>query len=146
MTESSGARRRLAECMDDRRAELGRTERRLTWERVADRAGLSVALLRNIRAGTVPITKDSKIGIEQALHWTKGSVDTVLGGGEPTVVPSERDPESITDEEVEEALMIMRAGLKRLYPPKEVDRRIMREREEITEAQKAWARRQRSAG
>jgi transcriptional regulator with XRE-family HTH domain len=70
--------------MDDRRAELGRTERRLTWERVADRAGLSVALLRNIRAGTAPITKDSKIGIERALDWARGSVDAILAGGEPS--------------------------------------------------------------
>ena len=146
MAESSGARGRLAEYMDDRRAELRRTDRRLTWEEVATRAGFSVALLRNIRVGTAPITKDSKIGIEQALGWTKGSVDAVLAGGKPTVVPSERSPESITDEEVEDALAVIRAGLKRLYPPEEVDRRMALERKKITEAQKVQARRRRPAG
>ncbi len=86
-------------------------------------------------------------GIDTALEWQAGGVETILAGGEPTVLPAaEREPDSITDEEVEDALGVMRAGLKRLYPPDEVDRRIAREREEITEAQKARARRQRPAG
>ncbi|MFB9307533.1 hypothetical protein, partial [Kibdelosporangium philippinense] len=68
-------RERLAELMDESRAEQG-----LIWEQVAARGKISIALLRRIRKGG-SLTEDSKIAIERGLDWTRGSVNEVLAGG-----------------------------------------------------------------
>lgn len=141
-TDGPEPRRRLAGLMDDRRIELD-----LSWEEVARRAGMVGMTLRRIRNGESALPRRTAAKIDRALKWQPGSVEGILADGEPEVIPKEdRSPDEISDEEVEDALSVMRAGLKRLYPPEEVDRRIAREREEIAEAQKARARRQRQAG
>lgn len=80
MTESN--RQRLARLMDERRQDL-----RLTWEVVAQRAGMSREGLRRTREGERAMRVLTKRGIEDALYWAPGSVDAVLDGGEPTPIP-----------------------------------------------------------
>jgi hypothetical protein len=65
--------------MDERRAEL-----QLTWNEVAEKAGITREGLRRTRVGTGHIRSLTKHGIEKALAWERGSVDTILAGGEPT--------------------------------------------------------------
>lgn len=69
----------LADLMDERRLSLG-----LTWKDVANRSGLTTETLRQVRAqGSTEIRGLTKRGIETALEWAPGSVDSVLGGGDP---------------------------------------------------------------
>lgn len=67
--------RRLADFMDLERARRGDR-----WDDVARRAGVSVALLRNIRKGRAPLTLDSKMAIQRAYNLPDGYLDTVLAG------------------------------------------------------------------
>lgn len=76
-------RARLAQLMDERRVQLG-----LTWNQVADRASLTKEGLRTVRQGTRKIMPLTKWGIELALHWQSGSVDSVLDRGDPTPLPA----------------------------------------------------------
>jgi transcriptional regulator with XRE-family HTH domain len=73
------ARARLADLMDQRRRDL-----RLTWDQVASRAGIHRETLRQIRAGTGALRPLSATGIEDALDWDRGSIDTLLADGETT--------------------------------------------------------------
>jgi transcriptional regulator with XRE-family HTH domain len=73
------ARARLADLMDQRRRDL-----RLTWDQVASRAGIHRETLRQIRAGTGALRPLSATGIEDALEWDRGSIDTLLADGETT--------------------------------------------------------------
>ena len=114
MAGLSGDRKRLAEQMDESRA-----EQRMSWEQVARRGGISIALLRRIRSGG-RITKDSEIAIERGLDWVRGSVTSVLRGGtcaygfvEPTPTrnaPS-LDPRTASPEELGELLEQLRDNL-----------------------------------
>lgn len=131
---------RLATVIAERRKEL-----RLSQQRAADLAGVHRQTWRLWENGSTP-EDYNYAGIERALEWARGSVRTIMEGGRPAALPSERDPDSIPEEEIEEALAVMRAGLKRLYPPDEVERRIAHERQQIAKAQQARARRQRPAG
>lgn len=72
-------RERLSWLMDERRQEL-----RLTWDVVAQSAGLSREGLRRVREGDRGMRTLTKRGIEDALNWEPGSVDAILAGGEPT--------------------------------------------------------------
>ena len=72
------SRRRLAELMDERRAEL-----RLRWRDVADLGGVSYEVLRAVRHGTGEIRRLTQRGIEDGLKWAPGSVQDILDGGEP---------------------------------------------------------------
>ncbi|MFD9948156.1 hypothetical protein ACFWYW_19795 [Nonomuraea sp. NPDC059023] len=82
MTEER-ARARLTAQMDGRRVAL-----RMQWDEVASLAGMSTAHLRRIRKNETAITPLMKAGLEAALRWEQGSVDTVLTGGDPTPLPS----------------------------------------------------------
>jgi hypothetical protein len=75
--EQKEPRERLAKLLDERRAEL-----RMRWRDVAERAGITVEGLRNLRVGTGRIRSTTKRGLEDALGWRPGSVDEILGGGE----------------------------------------------------------------
>jgi|SRR5690606_3637347 len=82
--------------MDERRGEL-----RLKWSDVARRAGVTTQALRDIRKGGAMRTT-TRIALEQALHWQRGSIDAILRGGEPVELPSgEPEPVLYTDEERE---------------------------------------------
>jgi hypothetical protein len=71
-------RQKLAELMNESRARQG-----LKWNQVAERGGISVAMLRRIRRrGDTPLTLDSKAAIERGLGWPEGSIDTILSGNE----------------------------------------------------------------
>lgn len=80
-------RERLASAMDARRIEL-----RLRWKKVADLAGMSEANLLRIRNGEIALTPFAAAGIESALQWAKGSVDSVLGGQDARPAHPEHSP------------------------------------------------------
>lgn len=75
------ARERLAEHMEDRRVEL-----RLRWSDVAKAAGVTTETLRQVRYGNSAIQPLTRRAIEEGLRWGRGSVQTILAGGEPTAV------------------------------------------------------------
>lgn len=70
--------------MDERRGELG-----LTWDQVAERAGVSPETLRRNANRPDRMRTITRKGIERALMWESGSVDAILDGGEPTPLPEE---------------------------------------------------------
>ena len=79
MTNAPDARARLADLMDQRRRDL-----RLTWDQVASRAGIHRETLRQIRSGTSDTIRPlSRAGLEDALEWERGSIETTLCGGVP---------------------------------------------------------------
>lgn len=92
-------RQRLARLMDERRSDLG-----LTWNEVADKAGITREGLRRMRTGTGHIRSLTKRGIERALQWTSGSVDRILAGGEPNIVHEASARLSPTDDALERFL------------------------------------------
>jgi transcriptional regulator with XRE-family HTH domain len=70
----------LGELMRRRQVELD-----LTWQAIADRAGLSRTTLNDIRNGKIENTQPRTIrAVERALQWTSGSIDSILAGGDPT--------------------------------------------------------------
>lgn len=72
--------------MDERRGELA-----LTWQQVADEAGVSTETLYRIADGRTPRTTTRK-GIERALRWQPGSIDAIAHEGEPTPLAAEPEP------------------------------------------------------
>lgn len=143
--------------MDVRRSEL-----QLTWNEVAEKAGITREGLRRTRVKTGPIRSLTKRGIENALAWEPGSIDSILAGGEPTVrvrhVPvgtatsveeappigrrkTQLDLEVPTDEELRnsalqpetiEALLAMRRRVERWV--KERDENAIRRANRVTDA------------
>lgn len=81
-------RKRLARLMDERRADLGD----LYLHEVAEAAGLTREGLRKIRRGKGAIQTESKLGLERALRWERGSINAILAGGDPTSVQSTDEP------------------------------------------------------
>ncbi len=76
-------RKRLDEHMNLRRIDLG-----LTWAQVAERAdNFTVQGLHGVRKGTGEIRDLTKARIEKALLWAPRSVDAILGGGDPVLLP-----------------------------------------------------------
>lgn len=72
----------LASAIEARRRELG-----LSLREVADIAGVTGETLRAVRKGSNEPSSLTKSGIERALSWEAGSVDAVLGGGRPVLMP-----------------------------------------------------------
>ena len=87
MEQVRSARRHLADLMDDRREEL-----RLTWEQVAQLAGVSRETIRQTRMGDSEIRPLTRRGIEDALQWEAGSIAAILDGGQPTVASEQPGP------------------------------------------------------
>lgn len=77
--------RRLAEKVTKRRNELG-----LTQGQVQSADGPSVATMRLIEGALQTSYRGNILGrLERALRWKPGSVDAILGGGEPTLLAEE---------------------------------------------------------
>ncbi|MBO4275090.1 helix-turn-helix domain-containing protein [Microbispora triticiradicis] len=68
----------LDAAMDSRRLELG-----LSWDDLANRAGVSTAFLREYRKGRKGARDLTKALLEEALKWKRGSLDVVAAGGQP---------------------------------------------------------------
>lgn len=80
--KKKSARDRLAQHLDERRLDLG-----MKWADVAANSGLTTETLRQVRSGSSAIRPLTARAIELALGWTRGSVQAVLQGGEPTLDP-----------------------------------------------------------
>jgi len=78
MPEQTRQRARLNALMEDRRLEL-----RMRWRDVATSAGITYETLRAVRRGGQEIRDLTKRAIEDGLLWERGSVDTILKGGDP---------------------------------------------------------------
>lgn len=98
-TSPDPARSRLAQYMDDRRADL-----RLTWAEVARAAGINRETLRQIRSGTSDIRALTQRAVEDALRWKSGSIRMILAGGEPT--PLKARPERPASPQEQELQLI----------------------------------------
>lgn len=80
-------RKRLAEAMNRRRAEL-----RTTWDEVARRGGISVATLRRARNGSDELTLDTIVAIERGMEWEQGHVEALVAGRDPVTRRNEHSP------------------------------------------------------
>ena len=67
------ARQRLATRMEERRREL-----RLRWQDVAEDGQVSLKTLHSVRVGTGGIAALTETGIEDGLHWPRGTVARIL--------------------------------------------------------------------
>lgn len=72
---------RLADAMEQRRVELG-----YEWEDICRLADVSSTFLRKFRRGASGARPLTKVRIEDALAWKRGSIDAVLAGGQPDPV------------------------------------------------------------
>jgi transcriptional regulator with XRE-family HTH domain len=102
-TSPDPARLRLAQYMDDRRADL-----RLTWAEVARAAGINRETLRQIRSGTSDIRALTRRAVEDALRWESGSIRTILAGGDPTPLDAEPERPKRPADEIGELLREIR--------------------------------------
>ena len=82
MTIAPEARQRLARLMDERRRDL-----RLRWQDVAEAGGISLKTLHSVRTGEAGIAPLTERGIEAGLRWEGGTVEIILGGGDPVPAP-----------------------------------------------------------
>jgi hypothetical protein len=78
MAPLDAERQRLADFMEDRRADL-----RLRWEDVAAAGGISVKALHDVRNGTGRPRRNTLRGIDAGLQWEPGSAERILAGGGP---------------------------------------------------------------
>ena len=78
------ARKRLADLMEQRRVNL-----KLTWREVAETGEVSYEAVRAARHGPGDIRALTRAGIEDGLHWERGSIARILEGSEP--VPAARE-------------------------------------------------------
>lgn len=82
----------LSHHMGERRVDLN-----LQWKDVEKAAGISGTLRRRIMSGQAQgVTPPTAHGFEQALKWKKGSVQEVLGGGEPTPIEAQNRSRSVS--------------------------------------------------
>lgn len=77
---------RLADRLTARRGEL-----HLTQDEVVALSGLSIYTVWRAEQGQARLRPKSRRAYEPVLGWAAGSIDEVLAGGEPTVLPDE-DP------------------------------------------------------
>lgn len=84
MTADADALMRLGNYVERRIAELG-----LEYAAVCRIGGFSDETLSKIRKGSVHARRTTYHGLEQALRWSHGSVDSILSGGEPTPLRSD---------------------------------------------------------
>lgn len=106
---------RLDAYMSSRIAELD-----LSWEDLADAAGLHYETIRAIRTGDSRGRPKTRRAISLALRWTPGSVDSILAGGDPQ--PASGDGVPATEEAERQAVI---AGVRALYPGDTVAEAIM---------------------
>lgn len=91
LTGDEQTRRQLDTEMDARREDL-----ELTWRQVAEAAGIHYETIRAARKGRAGIPEQTRRAIEKGLRWEQGSVDAILRGGKPTLLPA---TEPRTDQE-----------------------------------------------
>lgn len=70
-------RKRLDDLMEARRKEL-----RIRWTEVARRAGMSPQNLLRIRKGLIAVSWEAAKGIDYAMEWAAGSVESFVERGE----------------------------------------------------------------
>jgi hypothetical protein len=73
--------------VDDRRAELD-----MTWNELAERAGLGKETLFRAIQGR-PMRTRTKKAIERALQWQSGSIDAIRRGGRPANLVEDIQPD-----------------------------------------------------
>ncbi|MFI7630248.1 hypothetical protein [Microbispora rosea] len=100
MTETP--RERLARLMDERREKLG-----LDWNDVIAGSGLTKTGLHHVRFENRTMRASTKRGIENALRWEPGSIDSILDGGDPVELPE--PPPVVTKQP--DLLQMLSAGL-----------------------------------
>lgn len=69
---------RIDAAMDAARIDLG-----LTWQEIADRAGIGTSSLNRFRRGIGPRTAEMTAKIERAYRWPRGYLDAIAAGEEP---------------------------------------------------------------
>jgi hypothetical protein len=85
------ARQRLADAMEQRRAEL-----RLRWQDVAAKSGVSLKALLNARTGPADIRPLTQRGIEEGLQWPQGTVERILDGLDPVAHDTALQGQAVT--------------------------------------------------
>ncbi len=83
MPNTPEVRRLLGALMEERRLELG-----LRWQDVAERGGVSLKALHSARTGNASIRPLTQRAIEDGLRWEHGSIQRVMGDGDPIRLPS----------------------------------------------------------
>lgn len=87
MTDLDGDWRALGDAVKARRNELGLTQAALA--RLLDG---STSNVQRIERGDGGMRLPTAFALERALGWRPGSVEDVLGGGHPTLLPERREP------------------------------------------------------
>jgi len=67
----------LERAVEDRRLELG-----IRKQEVAERAGVTASYLRRVLSGKNPLSPDLKAGLERALQWPRGHIDSLRPSGD----------------------------------------------------------------
>lgn len=78
---------RLAEAVKDRRLKLG-----LSTRAAAAAAGINRATWTSTEDEERRLSEHLWSGVERALGWAPGSIETTLGGGEPVIIQRESPP------------------------------------------------------
>lgn len=110
---------RLDRAIEGRAAELG-----LTFVQLAERAGISDVLLRNLRKGRGNLPRPVNIRrLENALGWAPGSLVAVLEGSDPVLAAAEPAvKEGKTVEELVQLIADTEDELRWLNPKNESNR------------------------
>jgi transcriptional regulator with XRE-family HTH domain len=86
------AGQRLGQLVVARRKAIGLP----TAQKLAEAAGVSLRTITTVETGgRTRFNTTTKGAIERALRWAPGSIDTVLGGGEPLEGPKNPDGQSV---------------------------------------------------
>lgn len=88
---------RLGTYVERRIAELG-----LTYAAVCRVGGFSDETLSKIRRGTINARRPTYRGLERALQWAQGSVQSILSGGEPTTLATDPATDEASEPQPEE--------------------------------------------
>lgn len=108
----------------------------------AKAAGIAVRSLVKLEKGE-PVGPTVYEAAARALPgWTEDTPRAILEGGEAPIgepAGAERDPDSISEDEEDEALTIMYGVYKRQFGPQEAARRIAQEKRELQAARAARA-------
>lgn len=126
---------RLGRAIEQARISLGYPSR----PAFAELAGISLRSLTYAEQANRSVGPKVLYPIARALGWTPDTLRLILEGGDipATTAPAEpapRDPEVITEEEVDHAMLILYVHYRVLYGPDEARRRIAEHRAEIKEA------------
>ncbi|WP_194821263.1 helix-turn-helix domain-containing protein [Micromonospora sp. S-DT3-3-22] len=93
--DERGGQDQLGQRVRSRRLELG-----LSARAAAQAAGIDRNTWSYLENGTRRTAEFNYAGVERALRWAPGSISAILGGGEPTVLPSDIPPAEDDDEEI----------------------------------------------